>query len=67
MFPASKILMTAETRALEMELLAAGADAVLVPARAAGESGLADLLGLLEGTDVPSRRAADEHAAEVLA
>jgi Kef-type K+ transport system membrane component KefB len=66
-FPAARIVMTAESRAAEMELLAAGADAVLVPARAAGDCALEDLVGLFEGRSAPSRESTEAHADEVLA
>jgi Kef-type K+ transport system membrane component KefB len=65
-FPDAKIVMTGETRAVEMELLACGADAVLVPARAAGACALDDVVGLFESGKAPSRETTDAHADEVL-
>lgn len=64
--PDAKVVVTAETAALERDLLAAGAAAILVPQRAAGASGLADVLALLEGRPPPSSAASAESRDEVL-
>lgn len=52
--PQAKAIVTAENAAVERDLLAAGAAAVLVPQRVAGSAVLSDVLALLDSRPPPS-------------
>ncbi len=64
--PEAQVIVTADTAAVEHDLLEGGAAAVLVGPRAGARSVLADVLALLEGRPPLSRAGADEPRREVL-
>jgi Kef-type K+ transport system membrane component KefB len=64
--PEAKTIVTAETRPAEKEMYAVGAEGVLVPWRAAGESAVEDILALLEGRPPPCRERGDRADDEIL-
>jgi hypothetical protein len=67
MVPDAKLVGTAETAAVEKDLVDDGATAVIVPQRAAAASAFADVLALLEGRPPPSAAATAAARREVLA